>query len=77
MFKGLLLSCFFIYVAIGAASYWFIAGSQSDWSQLVTYVWTLFWPFVILLGLFYYSPVTFLAIFAAVVITWLIARRRG
>jgi hypothetical protein len=70
MFKGLLLFSFFVYVAIGATSYGLIAGSQADWSQLVTYVWTLFWPFVILLGLFYYSPFIFLAILAAAIIAW-------
>jgi hypothetical protein len=70
MFKGLLLFSFFVYVAIGAASYGLIAGSQADWSQLVTYVWTLFWPFVILLGFFYYSPFIFLAILAAAIIAW-------
>jgi hypothetical protein len=57
MFTSLLLLILFIDVAIGATSYWLVAGSQTDWSQLVTYVWILFWPFVILLGLIYYSPI--------------------
>ena len=37
MFASLLLLIFFIDVAVGATSYWLVAGSQTDWSQLVTY----------------------------------------
>jgi hypothetical protein len=77
MFTSLLLLIFFIDVAIGATSYCLVAGSQTDWSQLVAYVWILFWPFVILLGLFYYSPITFLAVFVAVIFGWRMARRCG
>lgn len=74
---GAILSLFFfIYAAIGATSYWLIAGSRADWSHLVTYVWTFFWPFVILLGALYYSPGTVLTIIAAmVVVGWWFARR--
>jgi hypothetical protein len=73
---GAILSLFFfIYVAIGATSYWLIAGSRADWSHFVTYVWTFFWPFVILLGAIYYSPVILPAIIAAIIISWWFARR--
>jgi MFS superfamily sulfate permease-like transporter len=72
-----LLLIFFIDVAIGVTSYCLVAGGQTDWSQLITYVWILFWPFVILLGLFYYSPITFLAVFVTVIFGWRIARRCG
>lgn len=75
--KTLFLICFLIYLAIGATSYDLIAGSQTDWSQLVTYIWTLFWPFVILLGLFYYRPVAFFAALATIIIIWRIARWRS
>jgi len=75
MFASLLLLIFSIDVAVGATSYWLVAGSQTDWSQLVTYVWILFWPFVMLLGLFYYSPITFLAVFVVVILGWWMARR--
>jgi hypothetical protein len=77
MFTSLLLFIFFIDVALGVTSYWLVAGSQTDWSQFVTYVWILLWPFVILLGIIYYSPITFLAVFVAVILGWRIARRYG
>ena len=75
MFASLLLLIFSIDVAVGATSYWLVAGSQTDWSQLITYIWILFWPFVMLLGLFYYSPITFLAVFVVVILGWWMARR--
>ena len=77
MFASLLLLIFFIDVAVGATSYWLVAGSQTDWSQLITYIWILFWPFVMLLGLFYYSPITFLAVFVVVILGWWMARRHA
>jgi hypothetical protein len=77
MFTSLLILIFFIDVAIGATSYCLVAGSQPDWSQLVTYVWILFWPFLMLLGLLYYSPITFLAVFAAAILGSWMARRYG
>lgn len=75
MVGAILSLLFFIYVAIGATSYWFIAGSRADWWHLVTYIWTFFWPFVILLGAIYYSPVIVLAVIAAIIISWWFARR--
>lgn len=78
MSKTLLLVSFvIIYVGIGATSYSLIAGSQADWWQLVSYIWVLFWPFVILLGFLYYRPLLFLAALAMAFISWRIVQRRG
>ena len=73
----LLLSCIMIYVAIGVASYALAAGSEANWSQLVTYIWSFFWPSVILLGLLYYRPLPFVAVFAAILLFWRVMPRRG
>ena len=75
MYTSLLLLILFIDVTVGATTYCLVAGSQTDWSQLITYIWILFWPFVMLLGLFYYSPITFLAVFVVVILGWWMARR--
>lgn len=76
MLRTLLLVCCLGWLGIGVASYLAMAGAQADWSQLVTYIWVLFWPFVLLLGLLYYSPIAFLAVVAAVVVGRRIVRRR-
>lgn len=75
MFRVLFSLCFIIWVGIGVASYWVAAGTQADWSQLVTYIWVFFWPFVILLTLIYYSPFAFLAVAAAIFFGWFVVRR--
>lgn len=75
MIGAILSLLFFIYLSIGATSYWLIAGSRADWSHLVTYIWIFFWPLVILLGAIYYSPVTILALIAVIIISLWFARR--
>jgi hypothetical protein len=78
MLRALVFSCCLLYLGIGVSSYWVAAGTQADWWQLVTYVWVFLWPFVILLTLFYYNPVAFLAAAAAAVAIfrgWTLARR--
>lgn len=76
MLRALLLVCCVGWLGIGVASYVAMAGAQTDWSQLVTYIWLLFWPCVLLLGAFYESPVAFLMVAAAVIVGWRIVRRR-
>jgi hypothetical protein len=75
--KLLLVSFAAFYLGVGTVSYLLIAGSQADWWQLVTYVWVLFWPFVILLGFLYFRPLLVLAALAIAFISWRMARRRG
>lgn len=77
MYTPLSLLGFVIYAAIGVMSYLLIAGAQTNWWQLVTYVWIFFWPFVILLGLLYYRPVLFLVVLATFMVGLWMARRRA
>jgi hypothetical protein len=77
MYKALSLLGFVIYVAVGVISYLLMAGTQTDWSQLVTYIWILFWPFIIFLALFYYRPVIILIVVTALIVGLRIARRRA
>lgn len=74
-FKMLLLFGFIINVAIGVTSYVVIAGTQTNWSEFVTYIWIFFWPIVVQLVLLYYRPIPELMMVSLAIIGVRMVRR--